>query len=155
MNDHSSFVKTVISWHEWSPSRKGWLPEGGHQGAVRAPIALYRARLGFFLGKRFVMLEHTGRKSGLIRRTVLEVVARHSDAVYVAAGWGNKSHWLKNVRADPDAAFYMGSKRFETTAEEISADEALAVVGEYAGAHPRLVERLAPFMLDDPGETPG
>jgi hypothetical protein len=31
---------------------------------VRAPVGLYRARLGFLLGPRMLMLEHTGRKSG-------------------------------------------------------------------------------------------
>ena len=43
---------------------------------VRAPIWLYRARLGFLFGERLLMLEHTGRKSGLLRLAVLEIVAR-------------------------------------------------------------------------------
>lgn len=35
---------------------------------VRAPIWLYRARLGAVLGSRLLMLEHTGRTSGQRRR---------------------------------------------------------------------------------------
>jgi hypothetical protein len=31
---------------------------------VRAPIALYRHQLGWLLGGRMLMLEHTGRRSG-------------------------------------------------------------------------------------------
>ena len=34
---------------------------------VRAPIAIYRARLGFIFGSRLLMLEHTGRKTGARR----------------------------------------------------------------------------------------
>lgn len=128
-------------------------PTGLTRLLFRAPVALFRARLGFFLGKRFVMIEHTGRKTGKTRRTVLEVVAVHRNAVYVAAAWGAKAQWLKNIEANPSIVFYLGSKRYETTAEMVSDDEALEVMGEYARAHPRALDRLAAFMLDDPGDT--
>jgi hypothetical protein len=42
---------------------------------VRAPIGLYRARVGFLFGSRLLMLEHLGRKSGARHYVVLEVVA--------------------------------------------------------------------------------
>lgn len=99
------------------------------------------------------MLEHKGRKSGQTRRTVLEVVASHRDAVFVAAAWGSKAQWLKNVEADPRVAFHLGSKRYETLAEFVPKGEALSVMNEYALAHPGALDRLAAFMLDDPGET--
>lgn len=35
---------------------------------VRAPVWLYRARLGALLGSRMLMLEHVGRSSGQSRR---------------------------------------------------------------------------------------
>lgn len=41
---------------------------------ARMPNGLYRARLGWLLGKRFLMLLHMGRKSGLVRRAVVEVI---------------------------------------------------------------------------------
>jgi hypothetical protein len=41
---------------------------------VRAPVWLYRARLGFVFGSRLLMLEHTGRKTGIRRYVVLEAV---------------------------------------------------------------------------------
>ena len=52
---------------------------------ARAPIGLYRARLGFLLGSRLLMLEHLGRKSGARRYVVLEVVARPRPGTYVVA----------------------------------------------------------------------
>src|SRR5690606_12262413 len=45
---------------------------------VRAPIALYKAGLGWLLGSRILMLEHRGRSSGLRRYVCLEVVERPS-----------------------------------------------------------------------------
>jgi hypothetical protein len=40
---------------------------------MRAPIWIFRARLGFLFGTRLLMLEHIGRKTGLPREVVLEV----------------------------------------------------------------------------------
>lgn len=134
---------------ERSGSPKGW-----RRFFFRIPIPLYRARLGFLFGKRFTMLEHIGRKSGATRRTVLEVVASHDDAIYVAAAWGRKAQWLKNVQSDPTVGFYLGSRRYQTRAEMVTVDEAGSIVGEYAASHPRALDRLAAFMLDEPGDTP-
>ena len=40
----------------------------------RAPVYLYRWRLGWLLGHRLLLLTHIGRRTGLRRQTVLEVV---------------------------------------------------------------------------------
>ena len=128
-------------------------PTGIMRLLLRSPIPIFRARLGFLFGKRFVMLEHTGRKSGQTRRTVLEVVANHPDAVYVAAGWGSSAQWLKNIRADPNVVFYLGSRRHPAVAEMVTEDRALSVMRQYAARHGRALERIAGFMLDDPGKT--
>jgi deazaflavin-dependent oxidoreductase (nitroreductase family) len=118
----------------------------------RAPIAIYRLGLGFVFGRRFLMLGHRGWKSGIKRRTVLEVVANRPDALYVAAAWGNRSHWLKNVMIDPKVEVSWGVRRFETVAARVDPEEARSVFAEYADAHPIALARLARFMLDDPGE---
>jgi deazaflavin-dependent oxidoreductase (nitroreductase family) len=120
----------------------------------RAPVGLYRAKLGFLLGKRFLMLEHVGRKSGETRRTVLEVVFDTDEATYVAAAWGSKAHWLQNIEANPDVTFHVGAKRYETTAAIVDNSEARDVMAAYAAAHPKALGRLASFMLDDPEDTP-
>ena len=48
--------------------------QGMVRRAVRAPIWLYRAHLGGFLGHQMLLLTHRGRKTGLPRQTVLEVL---------------------------------------------------------------------------------
>ncbi len=39
---------------------------------MRAPIGPYRIGLGGLLGRRFLLLEHVGRRSGLPRHTVID-----------------------------------------------------------------------------------
>lgn len=78
-------------------------PRGLARLFYRVPILFYRAGLGWLLGSRFLMLTHTGRVSGLPRRTVLEIVRTDeaSGAYYVVSAWGEKSDWLRNVRQGP------------------------------------------------------
>jgi deazaflavin-dependent oxidoreductase (nitroreductase family) len=129
-------------------------PTGWKRALFRAPIPLYRAGLGFLLGRRFTMLEHKGRKTGETRRTVLEVVADDTDAVYVAAAWGERAQWLKNIEADPDVVFHLGSHRYTTRAEMVDRDTSLSLMMRYASEHPAALGKLAKLMLDEPGDTP-
>jgi hypothetical protein len=51
---------------------------------------LYRWRLGWLLGHRFLLVVHVGRRTGVRHETVLEVVSFDgvtSDAI-VMSGWG-------------------------------------------------------------------
>jgi deazaflavin-dependent oxidoreductase (nitroreductase family) len=139
-----------------SPTRleRAGSPKGWKRLLFRAPIAVYRARLGFLLGSRFVMIEHTGRKTGATRRTVLEVVVNDPDAVYVTAAWGSRAQWLRNVRANPEVVSHLGSHRYQTTAEMVTKDDAATLMNRYADSHPEALRKLSAFMLDDPGETP-
>lgn len=76
-----------------------------------------------------------------------------TDEIYVAAAWGAKAHWLKNVKANPDVRFYLGSIRYKAKAKLVSSAEAVPVIEEYSAGHPRALKNLAAFMLEDPGET--
>lgn len=68
---------------------------------VRAPIWLYRGRLGIVFGSRLLMLEHTGRTSGARRYAVLEVIDRPSPGRYVvSSGFGARAQWFRNVQAN-------------------------------------------------------
>lgn len=63
----------------------------------RTPIVLYRMRMGWLLGGRFLLLAHTGRKTGKTRRTVIEVVAHDQSVpeVAVIAAWGERAQWVR------------------------------------------------------------
>ena len=56
----------------WLPSR----PNRAIALGLRLPSYIYHLRLGGLLGHRFLLLTHRGRRSGLARRTPLEVLVR-------------------------------------------------------------------------------
>lgn len=128
-------------------------PKGVSRLLFRAPIWLYRAHLGFLMGHRLVMIEHIGRKSGQVRRTVLEVVLTEDDAIYVAAAWGAKAQWLQNLKANPRVKVHLGKLRCESSAQVLEQAEALRVMTEYSLAHPKALKGLSRFILDEPGDT--
>ena len=100
---------------------------------VRAPIWLYRARLGFVFGSRLLMLEHTGRKTGIRRYVILEAVGHPDPAAYiVAAGFGSRAQWLQNVRACPRVRVYAGGRRpVPATARPLDSQETAAALTDY------------------------
>lgn len=115
---------------------------------VRAPIWLYRARLGGLLGSRLIMLEHRGRKTGARRFVVLEVVDHpEPDCFAVVSGFGGRAQWFRNVMADPRVRIIRGSRRsVRATARLLDAEEARAALSRYAARHPRAWGRLRPVL---------
>ncbi|ACQ79375.1 conserved hypothetical protein [Beutenbergia cavernae DSM 12333] len=106
---------------------------------VRAPIPLFRWGLGVLVGGRYCWLEHRGRRSGLVRSVVLEVVDRPADdVVVVASGFGTSSQWYRNLQADPRARLSVGSRyRVPARARLLDADDSAAALRTYAARHPR------------------
>lgn len=116
--------------------------------AVRLPIWLYRARLGWLLGDRFLMLTHIGRNSGLPRHAVVEVV-RHdkaSGAYTIASGWGERADWFRNIRKTPAVVVQVGNRRFEATATRLSVAAAERELLDYAHRHPIAFRELSSLM---------
>lgn len=112
----------------------------------RAPISIYRAGLGRLMTGRFLMLTHKGRKSGLDRYVVLEVVDRTPDTWFVAAAYGNNADWFRNVQADPQVAVNFRGKRHSATASVATEEEAAEVLKRYAAAHPKSAQTLGKLM---------
>jgi deazaflavin-dependent oxidoreductase (nitroreductase family) len=111
----------------------------------RAPIWLYRWGLGWLLGKRFLLINHIGRKSGLPRQAVVEVLVydRDHNAYYVAAGFGPESQWYKNLLARPDVTIVVGRQKLAVTAVPLSPPEAGVAILDYARRHPAAIKYLA------------
>lgn len=123
-------------------------PSGAFKWFLHAPTWLYRWHLGFLMAHRFVMVEHRGRKSGDLYRTVLEVVGRYPDENewIVASGTGPKADWYRNLKAGTLEAVWVGSKRSDATARFLDAEEAGCVFHDYEMAHPKTASRLMNSM---------
>jgi deazaflavin-dependent oxidoreductase (nitroreductase family) len=122
---------------------------------VRAPIRLFRARLGFLFGGRMMMLEHIGRSSGRPRYVVLEIVDHPSPNRYiVASGFGTRAQWFRNIQADPHVRVTVGSHRPRAAVTHLMAptDAALALRA-YRAAHPRSWAALKTVVTETLGET--
>jgi deazaflavin-dependent oxidoreductase (nitroreductase family) len=93
---------------------------------VRAPIWLYRGRLGAVFGSRLLMLEHTGRRTGARRYAVLEIIDQPAPgSCVVISGFGIRAQWFRNVRASPQVRVYLGSRpAAPTTAHLLAPDQA-------------------------------
>ena len=126
-------------------------PGGWLRFFLRLPILLYRLKLGWMLGRRFLLLSHTGRKSGRTRSTVLEVV-RYDDSDHgciVASGWGKKSQWYKNVMANPEVRYTVGLRERSGEAQEVPLERAAQEFLDYADRHPAAIRKLTKLMIGE------
>jgi deazaflavin-dependent oxidoreductase (nitroreductase family) len=123
-------------------------PRGLARLGFRLPIGLYRMGLGGLLGTRFLLLTHTGRKSRLPRRTVLEVVRydRESGTIIVAAGFGAGSDWYQNIRENPRVIVECGGFKREMLATFLTPDQSGGELLDYSRRHPLAMRELAGFM---------
>lgn len=99
----------------------------------RAPVYLYRLRLGWIFGHRVLMLTHIGRRTGLRRHTVLEVVEyrKTGPEVVVAGGFGRGSDWILNIKASPTADVTVGLQHFAAQHRFLGEEEAAEVIKNY------------------------
>jgi deazaflavin-dependent oxidoreductase (nitroreductase family) len=123
-------------------------PRGLARLGWRAPIWFYRLGLGGLLGGRFVLLNHIGRRSGLPRQAVLEVVDHNKKTgVYVvASGFGEKSDWYQNVISRPEITIQVGRKRMAARAERLPMSQAVEVMLDYNRRHPTALRNLASIL---------
>lgn len=123
-------------------------PRGLARLAFRLPIWLYRLKLGRLLGNRFLLLHHIGRKSGLPRQTVLEVVRydKASGTYVVAAGFGARSDWYQNIMANPHVKVDSGGRHMHAIAERLPPEAAEEELVDYYRRNPGLMKELARIM---------
>ncbi|MFD1719283.1 nitroreductase family deazaflavin-dependent oxidoreductase [Georgenia deserti] len=111
---------------------------------ARAPIAVFRAGFGWIFGGAVVMLQHRGRRSGLARYVVLEVVRAEPDAVVVPSGYGRSSQWFRNVMAEPRVWLWRGARRpAPAYAQRLGQSEVRQIFEDYRCEHPLRARALA------------
>ena len=101
-------------------------PRGFIRLLWRAPIWIYRTGFGWLMGNRYLLVNHIGRKSGLPRQAVLEVVDYDIDSgtYTIASGFGAKSDWYQNLLKTPETTIQVGQKKLAVTAVPLLPEEA-------------------------------
>lgn len=79
---------------------------------MRLPNGLFHHGFGWIFGSRLLLLEHTGRRSGVLHHVTLDVVHRQGfDQYVVLSGLGVSSDWWRNCVARPDVRLSIGRRR--------------------------------------------
>lgn len=68
---------------------------------------------------RFVVIVHTGRKTGRVRYTPVNYALIDGD-VYCTAGFGAASDWYRNLQANPDVELWLPDGRWRARATDVS-----------------------------------
>lgn len=120
-------------------------PRGFQRLLWRAPIWLYRLHLGPLLGKRFLLLTHMGRKSGLLRQAVIEIddYDEASRTYIIASGFGRKSDWYQNILKTPEVMIQVGNRKMKAIAEPLSPEASGEAMVKYARKYPKAAKNLA------------
>ncbi len=82
---------------------QGWMiypGRGWRKAMFKVPIYLWRLGLARFTPPNYLLLTTVGRRTGLVRRNMLEYT-RVDNCFYLLSGWGHKSQWYHNILANP------------------------------------------------------
>lgn len=71
------------------------------------------------VGGRIMVISHTGRRTGLKRRTPVNY-APVGEAIYCTAGFGRHTDWYRNLAADPHVEVQLPRERWFGVAEDAS-----------------------------------
>ena len=83
------------------------------------PRIAYLLGLGALVGHFILILETTGRRSGLPRQTPL-AYDEFDGEIYIGSARGTRADWYKNLACNPIAAVTIGARRFYAHAELIT-----------------------------------
>ena len=123
---------------------------------LKLPLVLYRLRLGWLFGHRFVLLTHVGRRSGKTRQTILALL--HFDArtqeIMAISAW-SASEWYKNIQACPALQVETGFTHYAPAQRFLTTEEIALLFEEYRRERPifsRIVCRIPGWKWDSSHE---
>lgn len=103
------------------------------------PRIWYALGLGPVVGRLFLLLTTTGRKTGLPRVTPLQY-EEEDGVIYVASARGPQADWFRNILADPHVEVRVKARRFHGLAEATTDPARIADFLELRlRRHPRMV----------------
>ena len=111
----------------------------------RLPLLAYRRGWGGLLGHTFLLLVHSGRKTGKPYAAVAMVLGydpRTYEAV-ICSGWGPDADWVRNIRAGPALRVQIGRESFTPVQRFLSEEESFAVAAGFRRRHPGRARLIA------------
>jgi deazaflavin-dependent oxidoreductase (nitroreductase family) len=103
-------------------------PSSGWRKAMfKWPVQLWRLGLAPIIGHHMVLINHTGRKTGLIRRTMTELHVVKGKK-YAPSGFGRRAQWYRNIEADPRVTIQTAEGAESVIARRVTDDDELLAV---------------------------
>lgn len=97
------------------------------------PIHLWRLGLAPIIGHNMVLITHTGRKTGLPRRTMTELHLKNGRK-YAPCAFGTRAQWFRNIQADPRVTIQTAAGTESVFSTRITSDEEILALMDYT--HP-------------------
>ena len=105
----------------------------------KVPVLQYKLGLGWLTGNYVLLLTTIGRRTGKLRYTPLEYLYdKENDRYRIAAGWGGKTDWFRNIKANPKVHVQVGRRSFDAVAEVASDEEVAEYMMNVSKRHPRM-----------------
>jgi deazaflavin-dependent oxidoreductase (nitroreductase family) len=113
----------------------------------RMPLLAYRHDAGWLLGHTFLLLVHTGRKTGQPHSMVAMVLRynRGTREAVICSAWGPDADWVRNLRAGPAVRVQLGQESYIPEHRFLSEDESFEAAVQFLRDHPwrlRLISTL-------------
>lgn len=74
------------------------------------------------VGGRIMVINHTGRKTGIKRQTPVNYTTADRE-IYCTAGFGSKSDWYRNIMANPEVEIWLPDGWWAGVAEEVTDEQ--------------------------------
>lgn len=105
----------------------------------KLPVLQYKLGMGWMIGGYILLLTTTGRRTGKPRQTALEYVYdKEKDRYRVAAGWGGRTDWYRNLLKNPNVKVQVGRRKFHAIAEKACDEEVATFMMHVSKRHPRM-----------------
>lgn len=100
-------------------------------------IIVYRLRLGWLMGHRFMLITHRGRRTGKVRQTGVMVLRydRRSKEALVVAG-SAQADWYRNIHASPAIEVALGRQRCRPEQRFLEGEEIAELLAWSRQRHP-------------------
>ncbi len=116
----------------------------------RLPLLLRRWGWIALIPPNVLILTTRGRRTGLPRPTPVEFSPGPAEGTYlVMAGWGGRTDWCRNLRADPHLKVWLKGREWDAVAEPIPDAEVAAFLRQLATIAPPM-QRVWSRWSDSP-----
>jgi len=106
----------------------------------KTPVWLYQSGFGRLVPRKILILTTIGRKTGKPRMTAVEYgYDAAADEYFLMSGWGGRSDWYRNARANPRVQIWFRDKKIDAVARQATNDDVVKVMQEVLAINPHAV----------------